>query len=368
MENKKRNYPILSIIIKVICTITLLCLLLSYLAPYFHPNTITILPFFGLAYPIFAIATFCFGLFWAVFRSKWAIICLFVLLIGGKLHFRTFAFQLSPGETAPENALSILSYNVRLFGIYDDDSYNNRNAIFAYLRAENPDVACFQEYYKQDKPTKFETIDSLTHALKSIDYHERTAHKIKGRKNFGVAMFSKYPMIAKGDVIFESQEKDDFNFCIFVDIVKNKDTFRIYNVHLQSIKLTSTMSSIDEKNNDLDKKSILTMIKKLKIAYTKRADQSRRIIAHMSASPYPSVICGDFNDTPMSYTYNQFDRFLIDVFRNSSWGIGRTYIGKLPAGRIDYIFHTPNLSSAEFKIQKERLSDHLAISCKIYKP
>jgi endonuclease/exonuclease/phosphatase family metal-dependent hydrolase len=368
MENKKRNYPILSVIMKGICSITLVCLLLSYLAPYFHPNTITILPFFGLAYPIFAIATFCFGLFWAVFRSKWAIICLFVLLIGGKLHFRTFAFQLFPGEKAPENALSILSYNVRLFGVYDDNSLKNRNAIFAYLRAENPDVACFQEYYKQDKPTKFETIDSLSQALKSIDYHERTAHKIKGRKNFGVAMFSKYPMIARGDVIFESQEKDDFNFCIFVDIVKNKDTFRIYNVHLQSIKLKSTMSSIDENNNDLDKKSILTMIKKLKVAYTKRADQSRRIIAHMNASPYPSVICGDFNDTPMSYTYNQFDRFLIDVFRNSSWGIGRTYIGKLPAGRIDYIFHTPNLSSADFKIQKEKLSDHLAISCKIYKP
>lgn len=368
MESKKSNYPILSLIMKGICSLTLLCLLLSYLAPYFHPSTITILPFFGIAYPIFAIATFCFGLFWAVFRSKWAIICLFTLLIGGKLHFRTFAFQLLPGEIVPENALSVLSYNVRLFGIYEEDSYNNRNAIFAYLRAENPDVACFQEYYKQDKPTKFETIDSLVQALKSIDYHERTAHKIKGRKNFGVAMFSKYPMIAKGDVIFESQGKADFNFCIFVDIVKNKDTFRIYNVHLQSIKLTSTMSSIEENKEDLDKKSILTMIKKLKVAYIKRADQSRRIIAHMNASPYPAVICGDFNDTPMSYTYNQFDRFLIDVFRNSSWGIGRTYIGKLPAGRIDYIFHTPNLSSAEFKIQKERLSDHLAISCKIYKP
>jgi endonuclease/exonuclease/phosphatase family metal-dependent hydrolase len=128
------------------------------------------------------------------------------------------------------------------------------------------------------------------------------------------------------------------------------------------------MAEIDENKDDLDKKSILTIIKKLKVAYIKRADQSRRIIAHMNASPYPSVICGDFNDTPLSYTYNQFDRFLVDVFRNSSWGVGRTYIGKLPAGRIDYIFHTPNLSSAEFKIQKEKLSDHLAISCKIYKP
>jgi endonuclease/exonuclease/phosphatase family metal-dependent hydrolase len=78
------------------------------------------------------------------------------------------------------------------------------------------------------------------------------------------------------------------------------------------------------------------------------------------------VICGDFNDTPMSYTYQIFDNELIDAFRNSSSGFGTTYSGYLPAGRIDYIFHSKSLKSAKFSIQKEKLSDHFAISCIIF--
>ena len=69
----------------------------------------------------------------------------------------------------------------------------------------------------------------------------------------------------------------------------------------------------------------------------------------------------------MSYTYNQFNRNLIDAYRNTSFGIGSTYTGKLPAGRIDYIFHSESLGSRNFVIQEKELSDHYAISCKIFK-
>ena len=170
-------------------------------------------------------------------------------------------------------------------------------------------------------------------------------------------------------MIFDSQGKADLNYCIFSDIIKNKDTFRIYNVHLQSIKLSKAEEELEgfigeDTSKDFD---VINVIRKLKVAYQKRAEQARKIISHMKKSPHPIIVCGDFNDTPMSYTYNQFDRLLNDAFRNSSWGIGRTYMGRLPAGRIDYIFHSSDLNSSSFKIQKEVFSDHLAISCKIYK-
>jgi endonuclease/exonuclease/phosphatase family metal-dependent hydrolase len=90
-------------------------------------------------------------------------------------------------------------------------------------------------------------------------------------------------------------------------------------------------------------------------------------MAHVETSPYPTIVCGDFNDTPMSYAYNQFNRSLMDAFRNCSSGIGSTYVGKVPAGRIDYIFHTNDLNSSHFVIQEEAYSDHRAISCKIFK-
>lgn len=350
------------------------CLLLGYLAPFVHPNTLRILPFFGLVYPVSLVLTLLLLLGWTLAKSKWALYTLFVLLIGGKLHFRMIAVGSNEKSLPTESALlNVMSYNVRLFDLYTSDEvhrYEKRNAIFKYIQEENPDVISFQEFYHQDKPTSFSTRDTLIDLLKTKDYHERYAHKLKGRQNFGVCILSKYPMIAKGDVMFSTQGKQDFNYCIFVDIVKNQDTFRIYNVHLQSIRLQQEDYSMFEDGQlktPEQKSTIRLLTDKLLIAYPKRAEQARTVMEHVATSPYPTIVCGDFNDTPMSYAYNQFDKMLTDAFRNCSNGIGSTYVGRVPAGRIDYIFHTPNLKSSNFKIQREAFSDHRAISCKIFR-
>ncbi len=326
----------------------------------------------GLGYPIIVLVNCFILIIWTIARSRWAIYSLFIILLGGKLHFRTLSFTLSK-DTTKNTELKVISYNVRLFDVYNpnlESGLETRNQIFQFLRNENPDVVCFQEFYSQDKPTRFETMDSLFNVMGTKIYHQRSAYKRIARQNFGIAMFSKYPMIAKGDVMFETQGSQDFNYCIYADIVKDQDTFRIYDVHLQSIKLQSDYYSAqtNDPTSNLTQESAIRMIyRKLQTAYVKRADQARRVINHVKTSPYPTIVCGDFNDTPMSYTYNQFDRVLTDAFRNTSNGIGVTYVGKMPAGRIDYIFHSPELASNNFKIQQEVLSDHRAISCTISK-
>jgi endonuclease/exonuclease/phosphatase family metal-dependent hydrolase len=346
-------------------------MLLCYCAPYIHPNTIQILPFFGLGYPIIFLVNFIVFVIWIIVRSKWAIFGLFVILLGGKLHFRSLSLNFINDERK-STELKIVSYNVRLFDVYNpnlDEGLETRNQIFQFLRREQPEVVCFQEFYSQDKPTRFETMDSLFQVMGTHIYHQRSAYKRIARQNFGIAMFSKYPMIAKGDVMFETQGSQDFNYCIYADIVKDQDTFRIYDVHLQSIKLQSDYYSAqnDPIANLTEESAIRLIYRKLQSAYVKRAEQARRVVNHVKTSPYPTIVCGDFNDTPMSYTYNQFDRILTDAFRNTSTGIGVTYVGKMPAGRIDYIFHSPELTSSDFKIQQEVLSDHRAISCTISK-
>ena len=362
-----------STLLKVLTIICLSGLLLAYLTPFVHPNTFKILPFFGLAYPVILFCTLLLLLIWSLAKSKWALITLAVLLIGGKLHFRIFAIGSDETELPSEDRiLNIMSYNVRLFDLYTSDEadrFTKRNAIFQYIEDKTPDIICFQEFYHQDKPTKFSTRDTLISLLEIKDYHERYAHKLRGRQNFGVTILSKYELIAKGDVMFSTQGENDFNYCIYVDIVKNIDTFRVYNVHLQSIRLEQEDYSDfqDETGEKEEKSTIRLMIDKLRIAYPKRADQARTVMEHVLTSPYPTIVCGDFNDTPMSYAYNQFNKTLTDAFRNCSSGIGSTYVGKVPAGRIDYIFHTGNLKSTHFEVQKEAFSDHRAISCKIYK-
>lgn len=373
MANTAVKIPFFSSLMKIVTFICLSGLILAYLCPFIHPSTFWPLPFFGLAYPVIMILVLLLLVFWAIMKSKMFFVVLVVILIGGKLHFRTISLPFDK-QILPENqeVLKLLSYNVRLFGLYNDDQkYSSRNAIFQFLEEQDADVVCFQEFYHQDKPTVFPTRDTLTRVLKAKYYHERYSHKLKGRQNFGIAMFSKYPMIARGDVMFDDPENKDNNYCIFADIVKGKDTFRIYNVHLQSIKFQKDDYALfgEGVQQPVEPKSaIRIMLDKLRIAFPKRANQARIVVEHMSQSPYEVIVCGDFNDTPISYCYNTFYSEYTDAFRNSSSGIGVTYAGKVPAGRIDYIFHSKKLNSANFQIQKNVYSDHRAIMCDIWKP
>jgi endonuclease/exonuclease/phosphatase family metal-dependent hydrolase len=363
-------------IMKLLTIICLIGLLLSYLCPFVHPDDFWILPFFGLAYPVILFFTFIFLIYWAIQKSRLFFGILLILLFGGKLHFRTISLPFGKEkmeDTSHINPLKITSYNVRLFDLYqwgNEGKFENRNNIFKYLESVNSDIVCFQEFYQQDKPTKFPTRDTLKSILKTPYTHERYSHKLEGRQNFGIAMLSKYPIISRGDIMFDDPLNIDNNYCIFADIVKELDTFRVYNIHLQSIKFKKDDYQVFSKNakHITNKKSTVELlIEKLKIAYPKRAEQARKVVEHMQQSPFPVIICGDFNDTPMSYSYNIFNSLYTDAFRNSSYGLGVTYAGRVPAGRIDYIFYSKDLHSSNFTIQKEVYSDHRAISCTIWK-
>jgi len=360
-------------LMKVLTVMCLSALLLAYFCPYVHPSSFWFIPFFGLAYPIIICSAGLFLIYWALLKSRWFFIVLAVILLGGKLHFRTLAITFSPIEAPKDTPVwKIMSYNVRLFDLYNpsiEERNANRNAIIGYIDKMNPDVICFQEFYHQDKPSNFATKDTLTSLLKMEYYHERYSHKMTGRQNYGICMLSKYPIIAKGDVMFENSSVSD-NYCIYADIVKGNDTIRVYNIHLQSIKLQQDDYAIfgDKSQAGEEKSTFRLLIEKLRIAYPTRADQAIRVVEHTTTSPYPVVICGDFNDTPLSYVYNQFNRQFTDSYRESSSGLGVTYAGKVPAGRIDYIFHTTELAAQHFVIQENAHSDHLAIYCELWKP
>ena len=358
---------------KIFTIVALATLVLSYFAPFVHPDTFELLPFFGLAYPIIIAVNLLFLLYWALLKTRWFFIVLFFIIIGGKLHFRTIGISFDPVTASQNDSVwKIMSYNVRLFDVYNETiekRNENRNGILAYVQEVEPDVVCFQEFFHQDKPSSFSTKDTLIELLGMRNYHERYSHKIRNRQNFGICMLSKYPIIAKGDVMFDNFASTD-NYCIFADIVKHGDTIRVYNIHLQSIKLQQEDYEMFGATNNVPKEKKSTfrlLIDKLTIAYPARAQQALKVIEHMETSPYPVVVCGDFNDTPMSYVYNQFNQKLVDSFLETRFGLGITYAGRVPAGRIDYIFHDTRLQAQQFTIQKKAFSDHYAVSCEIWK-
>lgn len=364
---KKIRFTAWSFLKNLIGIPVLFSLLLAYLSPVLHPDTAWIIPFFGLLYPIILIIGIIYTVIASLKRSRWALIIGGLLILGISFHLRLVAFGATP---SPEDVqpIKFMSYNVHLFDRYGgsiDSSNKNRIKMISYIHQESPDIMCFQEFYQQDRPTTFSTRDTLLRLFPGFFHHEHYLYKKAGHQNFGVTILSRYPMIEKGNVIFD-QDTHSSNYCIYTDIVRDLDTIRVYNVHLQSVKLGNDYALFDENQNTTEKRTWLRVINKLNKAYPIRADQAIRITEHIEQSPYPVVVCGDFNDTPMSYTYSEFSSILTDSFLECGSGIGVTYAGNVPAGRIDYIFHSPELGSGDFNIQDEAISDHYAIFSKIF--
>lgn len=102
---------------------------------------------------------------------------------------------------------------------------------------------------------------------------------------------------------------------------------------------------------------------RLKYAFKKRAHQADVLTEHIQSSPYPVIVCGDFNDTPVSYSYRKIRKDLVDAYIKSGRGIGNTYSGVFPSYRIDYILHSRDIQSVGFETIKVNYSDHYPVSC-----
>jgi endonuclease/exonuclease/phosphatase family metal-dependent hydrolase len=346
-----------------------LSLLLTYAAALFSPEAMGYLALFGLAYPFCLLANIIFLVFWYFKKRKYMLISLSVILLG--INHLTAFFQISFSGTLDPNAhqLKVLTYNVHVFDVFDKkEGAATRDAIYDLLHREQADVICFQEFYQSEKSRSFPTRDTLIEFLPSKYYHERYTHAISGQQYFGVVTLSKYPIVRKGFVPFAT---DVNNFCIYIDILKESDTVRIYNAHLQSIRFKKEdydLAKGKTEQSEIDDAS-KRIAKRLKNAFVKRQEQVDRIAASIRACPHPAVLCGDFNDPPVSYTYCTLTERLEDSFRSCGNGIGNTYIGAFPSFRIDYILHSPSMESIEYKTLPDKLSDHHAVTATLqWKP
>ena len=151
-------------------------------------------------------------------------------------------------------------------------------------------------------------------------------------------------------------------------MVLQEDTFRVYNAHLASIRFGDAdyrfVKDLDtDTRGDSLRSGGLRILKRLRDAFIRRADEVDRIVAHMAESPHPIIFCGDLNDTPMSYSYHTLrDAGLMDAFVESGRGVGHTYIGDFPSFRIDHLLHGPEMEAYDFRTLPEELSDHRAIN------
>ncbi len=274
--------------------------------------------------------------------------------------------QLTQADSS--NSLSVITYNVKLFDFYKKSSkIDNYNKTLDYIIKSNADIVCLQEFGYYNTRGFLNANDILTVFSKHYPYRHIAYNKNSNKNStYGVATFSKFPITNKHDIDYESK----YNHTIYSDIrIKNK-TIRLFNCHLESNQLTFDDKKMMVKLVDSTSKAKISettevINKKLGAAYKKRAFQARLIAEEINNSPYQVIVCGDFNDTPISYTYKKIRGRLKDAFVQNKSGLGITY-NELPfLYRIDYILTSKDFKTGNFKIGKVKYSDHYPISCNI---
>ena len=335
-----------------------IALLLAYLSVYLNPATTSLPALFGLAYPYLVAANIIMVVVWVLFRKWFALISVVAIALGfGYIH--NFIRFTNHGQEVHHD-LKVMSYNVRLFNIYEEAERNSYNKMLQLFRKEDPGILCLQEYFVKGDPAAAER--KLKEGIGGrLQTHFKLV-KSGSTSRYGIATLTRYPVIYRGDVVHPGSS----SLTIFTDIVVDTDTFRIYNNHLQSFRLRrvegTLLGEITEDVQDGGSMDEITGIyKSLTNGFASRALQVDRVKRHIETSPYPVIVVGDFNDTPVSYTYRKMRRGLRDAFVEAGYGAGFTYRGKYPPNRIDYILYNEEIDCNDFDIVKVRYSDHYPI-------
>lgn len=338
-------------------------LLLAFLSTHISPAHFWPLSFFGLVFPVLFFLNLAFFVFWFIKWKRTAFISLIVLFLGFNHARNTLPVILKKKDKQEINEgeeLKILSFNVRVFNIYEwlADPNTNRG-IFNFIRSEHPDVICLQEFFT-NKDERFSP-DRLGVLFGETPY-SHIEYSLKTGKNtgFGIATFSSYPIVGRGAIHFE----DSPNLTIYTDILFKNDTIRIFNNHLQSVNLRANnynfIDSLQIRYDEKQLKELRELSSKLKTAFIKRAKQAVMVSEKIKSSPFPLVVCGDFNDTPVSYSYRKIKAKLKDAWVEAGKGRGNTYLGRL-SFRIDYILYDSYFQAVDFERVKTQLSDHYPI-------
>jgi endonuclease/exonuclease/phosphatase family metal-dependent hydrolase len=307
-------------------------------------------------------------IFWLFVKPKLVLISIVPMVLAFMPIRQVIPFNVSASfaNEKDTNALRVMSWNVEHFDILQHKTHPEvKQQMLDLISNKQPDIACFQEMVGSDSIKK--AINYIPAMMKEMGfsyfhYAYNTKSDFDGNHHFGIIVFSKFPIVNKQKI---SNYPNDYNSIFqYIDVVKQTDTIRIFNIHLQSLKFSnSNLSYINQPsiNQEKDFEQSKNVVSKLKIGFLKRRLQADNIKNEIAKSPYPSIVCGDFNDVPNSYAYHTIGSNMNNAFVQKGRGIGRTFSGISPTLRIDNIFCDKKFNILQYTCINKKLSDHFAI-------
>ena len=324
------------------------------------PESHPLLACVGMTFPFFIIANLVVLVLWVLFKWKYMWIPLLA-----------FAFAYVPirnyvpihfDKEVPDSCIKIVSYNV--CGYDGNHRYSNaHDTIYSYLKKVDADIVCIQE----EQNTR---INQLTFFLDTYPYNDTVHVSNPTSVNINaLGIHSRYPIVKKERIDYKSYSNGSVAFYLKV----NDDTVIVVNNHLESTHL-----SFDDRQRYKDvlrgnmeredaEAETLLLIEKLSKAMASRASEAKAVHQYVEDHrQYPMIVCGDFNDTPISFTRYTVGQGLHDCYVESGCGPGISYNKKGFNVRIDYIFCSDHFKPFDCQIDSRAdYSDHYPISCSL---
>lgn len=342
--SRKRSRGCLQNIFFLVNSILALVTLLAYILPYIPPKTFPLIAVLSLGMPVLLIFNFLFLIYWLVFLRREFLLSLCVLLLGFNHVLSLYRINSHSRDTIRSiDDIKVMSYNVRAFNRFkwiDEDSIPEKAERF--IQKEAPDIICFQEFFRFEK-----------RRMKFDGYQYQFFNERQGRPP--QAIYSKYPIIKTGDLDFPSTG----NNAIYADIVIKNDTIRVFDFHLQSLKIDTDVEQFG------DKEKGKKLYKNIGYGFKKQQSQLEILLKAVNTSPYKKIICGDMNNSPYSYVYRKLSENYKDAFKEAGTGFGSTFIFDIIPLRLDVILIDKDFAVEEFKNYRVKYSDHYPIMTRI---
>ncbi|GCD79198.1 endonuclease/exonuclease/phosphatase family protein [Schleiferia thermophila] len=325
----------------------------SYFIP---PDLVKYIGIAGLLFPVFLIVNVLLGLYWILQLNLRVLLTLGSIALVLPQANTLFQNFIRNEEVFTEESITVTTFNVRLFNHWHWFDEDVKEIMPKLLDSLGSQIVGIQEYYQSENTPKFN------------DFKYQFIATSFRNKNFGMAIFSKFPIAQKQVVYFQSEAADDRDGFIYADIKTPLGMARVVCAHLVSFKLTNEdlemveNPSIESDSEQL-KANYLSVLQKINRAFEKRAHQVRELKEFIIESPHPVILLGDLNDTPVSYTYKVLSGRLQDTFTQAGTGIGHTYNRTRYPFRIDYIFHSSEFKTIKHMVTtRPMVSDHYPVT------
>ncbi len=319
-------------------------LLISYLLPFISPKYIPFISILNFGIPLLILVNFLFLLYWLIKLKKQMLLSTLILLLGFNHVTSLYVVNSDDEEQDGQNlstSIKLMSYNVRHFNmhLWIPDQFITQK-IEKFIKDEQPDLVVFQD---------FEFIDDFE--LKN-QYPYRIQLKRSKNHFLRLSLYSKFPILNEHNIGFPNTGNGAF----YADVKLPTDTVRIFNVHLESLRIKPDVKELQ--NEDRNK-----LITRVGQSFKTQAEQVEMLIPHLENSPYKNIVIGDFNNTAFSYVYRTIkNQNLKDAFKEKGNGFGKTFDFDFIPIRIDHALLDKEIEIVDFKNYDVQLSDHYPIS------